>query len=151
VSSLLEILELLNGEIVLQQVGSDESPLVTIRFSDEAKAFIGGAQVQVVKAMIQAGIEAASSAQSDAASEKDFFEEVLADNSATNESSLSEAKDEESEGNQPELDTATQIKAQDEAKETVDVATLPEGAEQVNKQRLGPVRPADLSASRVLH
>lgn len=60
-SSFYEILELPNGEIVLKR-GDDEGsqePLVTIRFSEESIAFLGGNRFEVAKAMIEAGMEAA--------------------------------------------------------------------------------------------
>ncbi len=60
-SSFYEILELPTGEIVLKR-GDDEGsqePLVTIRFSEESIAFLGGSRFEVAKAMIEAGMEAA--------------------------------------------------------------------------------------------
>lgn len=59
-SSVLEIIELSNGDIVLKRADNDEEELVTIRFSEEAKAFIEDGAIDVAKAMIQAGIEVAS-------------------------------------------------------------------------------------------
>ena len=59
-SSVLEIIELANGDIVLKRAEHAEDPLVTIRFSDDAKAFIDDSSIEVAKAMIQAGIEAAA-------------------------------------------------------------------------------------------
>jgi hypothetical protein len=59
-SSVLEIIELSNGDIVLKRAEQEDEALVTIRFSDEAKAFIDDASIDVAKAMIQAGIEAAA-------------------------------------------------------------------------------------------
>ncbi|MCR8921760.1 hypothetical protein NO559_03190 [Dasania sp. GY-MA-18] len=59
-SSVLEIIELANGDIVLKRAEHGDDALVTIRFSDEAKAFIDDGTIDVAKAMIQAGIEAAS-------------------------------------------------------------------------------------------
>ncbi len=59
-SSFLEIVELSDGEIVLQQADdSDGEPLVTIRFSDESRAYMMDACIDVAKVMIQAGIQAA--------------------------------------------------------------------------------------------
>lgn len=60
-SSFYEIVELPSGEIVLKR-GDDEGsqePLVTIRFSEESIAFLGGSRFEVAKAMIEAGMEAA--------------------------------------------------------------------------------------------
>ena len=57
-SSVLEIIELKNGDIVLQPADSEESPMVTIRFSDEAIDHMPYMKLEVAKAMIQAGIQA---------------------------------------------------------------------------------------------
>ena len=59
-SSLLEIVELESGEIVLQYAEGEGEPLVNIRFSEEAKAYIENSTLDVAKIMIQAGIQAAS-------------------------------------------------------------------------------------------
>ncbi len=61
--SVLEIIELDNGEVVLQQVGSDSKPLLNIRFSDESRTYLetfGNLKMVVAKAMIQAGVQAFS-------------------------------------------------------------------------------------------
>jgi hypothetical protein len=58
VSSVLEIVELCNGDIVLQPVDGEENPMVTIRFSEEANAYMPYMKLEVAKAMIQAGIQA---------------------------------------------------------------------------------------------
>ena len=81
-TSLLEIVDLGDGEIVLQRAEeSDEldaegnlsdsardehgegvgEPLVTIKFSDETRMYIMDQGLEVAKAMIQAGIQAAAS------------------------------------------------------------------------------------------
>lgn len=57
-SSLLEIIELANGEFVLQRANGEGEPLVNIRFSDESRAYIDGAGLEVARVMIQAGIQA---------------------------------------------------------------------------------------------
>ena len=59
-ASLLEIVDLGNGEIVLQRADDDSEPLVTIRFSDESTLYLMDNGLEVAKAMIQAGIQAAS-------------------------------------------------------------------------------------------
>jgi hypothetical protein len=59
-SSFLEIIQLPNGDIVLQRAGEDSEPLVNIRFSDEARDYIADAEVDIAKLMIQAGIQAAA-------------------------------------------------------------------------------------------
>lgn len=79
-TSLLEIVDLGNGEIVLRRAdegderGANASdkpgansdskrgnePLVTIRFSEESRVYIMDQGLEVAKAMIQAGIQAAA-------------------------------------------------------------------------------------------
>jgi hypothetical protein len=60
-TSLLEIVDLGDGEIVLQRADDDDrEPLVTIRFSDESRLYIMDQGLEVAKAMIQAGLQAAS-------------------------------------------------------------------------------------------
>lgn len=61
-SSFYEILELSSGEIVLKRSGDEGStePLVTLKFSAESVAFLGAGRFEVAKAMIEAGMEAAS-------------------------------------------------------------------------------------------
>lgn len=79
-TSLLEIVDLGNGEIVLRRAdegderGANASdnpgansdgkrgnePLVTIRFSEESRIYIMDQGLEVAKAMIQAGIQAAA-------------------------------------------------------------------------------------------
>ncbi len=61
-SSFYEILELSSGEIVLKRSSDDGSsePLVTLKFSAESIAFLGAGRFEVAKAMIEAGMEAAS-------------------------------------------------------------------------------------------
>lgn len=60
-SSFYEILELSSGEIVLKRSSDEGSsePLVTLKFSEESKAFLGSGRFEVAKAMIEAGMEAA--------------------------------------------------------------------------------------------
>ena len=59
-TSLLEIIDLGDGEIVLQRADEDGEPLVTISFSEETRMFILDQGLEVAKAMIQAGIQAAA-------------------------------------------------------------------------------------------
>lgn len=61
-SSFFEILELSSGEIILKRSGDDANnePLVTLKFSPESIAFLGPGRFEVAKAMIEAGMEAAS-------------------------------------------------------------------------------------------
>lgn len=57
-SPVLEIVDLANGDIVLQQADGEGGPMVTIRFSDEASAYMPLMRLEVAKAMIQAGLQA---------------------------------------------------------------------------------------------
>ena len=59
-ASLLEIIDLGDGEIVLQRAEDDSEPLVTIRFSDESRVYLMDNGLEVAKAMIQTGIQAAA-------------------------------------------------------------------------------------------
>lgn len=59
-ASLLEIVDLGDGEIVLQRADDDSEPLVTISFSDESRIYLMDNGLEVAKAMIQAGIQAAA-------------------------------------------------------------------------------------------
>ena len=59
-TSLLEIVDCGNGEIVLQRVEDDSEPLVVIRFSEESRLYLMDNGLEVAKAMIQAGIQAAA-------------------------------------------------------------------------------------------
>lgn len=59
-TSFLEIVELSDGRIVLRR-GGDEEALVTLEFSEEAKAFLQGQHIEVAKAMFNVGVEVAGS------------------------------------------------------------------------------------------
>ncbi len=59
-ASLLEIVDRGDGEIVVRRANDDSEPLVTIRFSDEARAYMMDNGLEVAKAMIQAGMRAAA-------------------------------------------------------------------------------------------
>lgn len=59
-TALLEIVDLGDGEIVLQRAEDDSEPLVRIRFSEESRAYLMDNGLDVAKAMIQAGLQAAS-------------------------------------------------------------------------------------------
>ena len=59
-ASLLDIVDLGNGEIVLQRADDDSEPLVTIRFSEESMLYLMDNGLEVAKAMIQAGLQAVS-------------------------------------------------------------------------------------------
>ena len=59
-ASLLEIIDLGNGEVVLQRADDDSEPLVRISFSDESRAYLMDNGLEVAKAMMQAGIQVAA-------------------------------------------------------------------------------------------
>jgi len=59
-TSFLEIVELKDGEIVLQRAEDDSEPLVRIRFSEESRLYMMDNALEVAKAMIQAGVQAAA-------------------------------------------------------------------------------------------
>jgi hypothetical protein len=67
-ASFLEIVELANGDIVLQRADGDGEPIVNISFSDETKAYMPEGRMDIARAMIHAGIQAVaemSGAQAD--------------------------------------------------------------------------------------
>ena len=59
-TSLLEIVDLGDGEVVLQRADDESEPLVSIQFSEEASAYLLDHNLEVAKVMIQAGIQAAA-------------------------------------------------------------------------------------------
>ena len=60
-TALLEIVDLGDGEIVLQRADDEEGePRVSIQFSEETTAYLMENNLEVAKAMIQAGIQAAA-------------------------------------------------------------------------------------------
>jgi hypothetical protein len=59
-TSLLEIVELPNGDIVLRRANGEGEPLVNIRFSKESREYLPNGRIEVAKAMIQAGIQTAA-------------------------------------------------------------------------------------------
>ncbi|MFA7553613.1 MAG: hypothetical protein WCY88_05135 [Spongiibacteraceae bacterium] len=59
-SAFLEIVQLPTGEIVLQRSDHEGEPLLNIQFSKESQIFLEGAELDIAKVMIQAGIQAAA-------------------------------------------------------------------------------------------
>ena len=55
-STVFEIIEITEGEFVLQRSDGHGEPLVAIKFSPEALEFLSGNSAEVVKTMIEAGI-----------------------------------------------------------------------------------------------
>ncbi|MEQ6886889.1 MAG: hypothetical protein ACQERE_02025 [Pseudomonadota bacterium] len=64
-TSFLEIIQLPTGEYALRRADDESTPLVRIRFSDEAKEMLQDNDLNVAKAMITAGLEAAGSTTDD--------------------------------------------------------------------------------------
>ncbi len=59
-SDMYEIVELANGDVVLQRADEDGAePLLCIRFSPDTLSLMQGGKFDVAKAMIEAGMEAA--------------------------------------------------------------------------------------------
>jgi len=77
-ANLLEIVDLGDGEVVLQRADDDSEPLVTIRFSDESRMYMLDNGLEVAKAMIQAGIQAASVMAEQAETESELESELEA-------------------------------------------------------------------------
>ncbi|MFT6051713.1 MAG: hypothetical protein ACI9B9_001356 [Halioglobus sp.] len=59
-ASFLEIVELDDGEVVLQRVDDDAEPLLRIKFSEESRLYIMDNGLEIAKVMIQSGIQAAA-------------------------------------------------------------------------------------------
>jgi hypothetical protein len=59
-ADLLEIVDIGDGNIVLQRADGDSEPLVKIHFSDESRVYLMDNGLEVATAMIQAGIQAAA-------------------------------------------------------------------------------------------
>lgn len=57
-TEILEIVELANGDIALRRPDAQTEPLVSIRFSEESRHFLGDIRPLIAKAMIEAGIQA---------------------------------------------------------------------------------------------
>ncbi|MFO8140454.1 MAG: hypothetical protein R6T87_00875 [Marinobacter sp.] len=57
--SFFEIVQLADGDYALRRIDDDAAPLVRISFSEEAREMMEDRDMNVAKAMIAAGIEAA--------------------------------------------------------------------------------------------
>lgn len=63
--SFFEIVQLNNGDYALRRIDDDSAPLVKISFSAEAREMMEDRDMDVAKAMIAAGIEAAGNVAHD--------------------------------------------------------------------------------------
>lgn len=59
-ASLLEIVELASGEVVLRRPDGEGEPLVRIHFSADSREYLSDARLEIARAMIEAGIQAAA-------------------------------------------------------------------------------------------
>ncbi|MGI9282602.1 MAG: hypothetical protein ACR2PX_23650 [Endozoicomonas sp.] len=73
-ASFLEIVELPTGEIVLRRSDEDGEPLLTMKFSEEAKQYLEGEHLQVAKAMFDAGMQEVAELTSPQSSEEEIPE-----------------------------------------------------------------------------
>ena len=73
-TSVLEIVDLGDGEIVLQRADGDSEPLVVIRFSEESRLYLMDNGLEVARAMIQAGMQAAAMIAEQAEAESEATE-----------------------------------------------------------------------------
>ncbi len=62
-TTLFEIVELPGGEIALRRADESGEPLVSIKFSQESLYFLNESKIDIAKAMIEAGLEAAGEIQ----------------------------------------------------------------------------------------
>ncbi|MEC7815045.1 MAG: hypothetical protein VX939_02140 [Pseudomonadota bacterium] len=69
--SFYEIVQLSNGDYALRRIDDDSAPLVRISFSQEAREMMEDRDMNVAKAMIAAGIEAAGNIAHDIDWEED--------------------------------------------------------------------------------
>ena len=74
-SALFEIVELPDGCLALRRAGEEGEPLVSIKFSREAELFLNDSRFEVVKAMIEAGMEAAGDLAAGAALDEEIESE----------------------------------------------------------------------------
>lgn len=62
-STLYEIVELNDGDIVLRRAEGEGDPLVSISFSEEAVYFLNKSKFSIAKVMIEAGLDAVSDSE----------------------------------------------------------------------------------------
>ena len=62
-STLFEIVEMPNGDVALRRADESGEPLVCISFSEESLYFLNESKIDIAKAMIEAGLEAAGEIQ----------------------------------------------------------------------------------------
>jgi len=55
--SIIELVQLENGDIALRKSDNPDQPLVTISISDQVENLLPGDRIEIANAMIEAGIE----------------------------------------------------------------------------------------------
>jgi hypothetical protein len=72
-----EIVELENGDVVLRRADDESSePLVQLHFSTESLNYLGESKFAVAKAMIEAGMDAASDPQDGSESAEEYSDSI---------------------------------------------------------------------------
>ncbi len=75
--SLLELIELANGDIALKRVDGDEKPLLEIHFSKESQLALDEMKMIIARAMVEAGIQAFSDLSSAVETEEDTIPSIV--------------------------------------------------------------------------
>ena len=68
-NSVIELVQLKNGDIVLRNSDEPDQPIVTISFSDEIQRMLPDDKMEISRAMVEAGIERFQEIQFDRAEE----------------------------------------------------------------------------------
>lgn len=68
-NSVIELVQLKNGDIVLRNSDEPDQPIVTISFSDEIQSMLPDDKMDISRAMVEAGIERFQEIQFDRAEE----------------------------------------------------------------------------------
>ncbi len=76
-STLFEIVEMPNGDVALRRADETGEPLVSISFSEESLYFLNESKIDIAKAMIEAGLEAAGEIQEVQEDESGHEDQVL--------------------------------------------------------------------------
>jgi hypothetical protein len=70
-ATVLEIIELPDGEVALKRVDDDSQPLVKISFSEESEILLDTMKMEIARVMIEAGMQAFAELSAMNAEEKD--------------------------------------------------------------------------------
>lgn len=138
-SSLLEIIELVDGEIVLQREGGEGEPLLRMVFSPEVRAYLSDSQLELAKVMVHAGIEALSDSELRRVAGGQAADESISIDDQAVTASEGLRKQDHSEPGTGKKKTRGQL-----ADEEADSKASAE-------RELGVIKSSDLSSRRVLH